>query len=284
MQTRNPIVAGSFYPNDSEELRNTIKKFLEKVKPKSRECIGLVAPHAGYAYCGKTAASVYKSVSNSFDTVVILGPNHSGLGVGVSASFENWRTPLGILGVDEEFVKELIKDSVIMEDSRSHWREHSIEVQLPWLQCMFKDFRIVPISINPIYFDVKTCKEIGEKIAEASRLTRRKVLIVASSDFTHYGSMYGYEPFSGKITEVLNKIKNMDSEVIDLITDLKPKELIETCEEKRLTVCGYGGIAAMLYAANSLKAEKGELIDYSTSFEVSKNTDAIVGYAGISVF
>jgi hypothetical protein len=284
MQTRNPVVAGSFYPNDSEELRNTIKKFLEKVKSKPRKCIGLVAPHAGYAYCGKIAASAYKSMSNNFDTAVILGPNHGGLGVGVSVSFENWRTPLGTVEVDEEFVKELIKDSMIMEDSKSHWREHSIEVQLPWLQYLFKDFRIVPISINPIYFDVKTCKEIGEKIAETSRLTRRKVLIIASSDFTHYGSMYGYEPFRGKITEVLNKVKKMDYEVIDLITGLKPKEVIETCEEKRLTVCGYGGIAAMLYAAISLKAERGELIDYSTSFEVSKNTDAIVGYAGISIF
>jgi len=283
MQTRNPIVAGSFYPNDPEELRNTIRKFLEKVKSKPRKCVGLVAPHAGYAFCGKTTASVYKSILNGFDTVVILGPNHGGLGVGVSASFENWKTPLGIVNVDEEFVKELIKDSVIMEDSRSHWREHSVEVQLPWLQYMFKDFRIVPISINPIYFDVKTCKEIGERIAEAARLTRRKILIVASSDFTHYGSMYGYEPFRGRETEILNKIKKMDSEVVDLITGMKPKELIETCEEKRLTVCGYGGIAAMLYAAISLKAEKGELIDYSTSFEVSKNADAIVGYAGITI-
>lgn len=284
MQIRNPAVAGSFYPDNSEELKNAIKNFLGKTEPKKRKCIGIVAPHAGYAYCGKTAASAYKSISNNFDTAVILGPNHGGLGVGVSASLENWKTPLGILEVDEEFVKELIKDSVIMEDSRSHWREHSIEVQLPWLQYLFKDFRIVPISINPIYFDVKTCKEIGDKIAEASRITRRNILIVASSDFTHYGSMYGYEPFRGKTADILDKIKKMDSEIIDLITDLKPKEVIETCEEKRLTICGYGGIAAMLYAASSLKAKQGELIDYSTSFEVSKDISAVVCYAGISIF
>lgn len=284
MQVRDPAVAGSFYPEDPEKLRQTIKNFLENLEPKRRKYLGIVVPHAGYEFCGKTAASVYNDISTGFETAIILGPNHSGAGVGVATSLETWKTPLGNIETDEEFVNYLTKDSVIMEDPKSHWREHSIEVQLPWLQHRFKEFKIVPITINPIYFDVKTCREIGEKIAEATKGLRRKVLIIASSDFTHYGSMYGYEPFEGSTNEILKKIKEMDLEVINLIKNLKPSEVIETCDEKRLTICGYGGIAAMLFAAKILGATKGELIDYSTSFDVSNNTDAIVGYAGIAIY
>jgi len=284
MQVREPVVAGSFYPEDTKELRQMIKNFLDKLEPKRRKCIGAVAPHAGYIYCGKIAASVYNDISTGFETAIILGPNHSGLGVGVATSLETWKTPLGNLETDEEFIKEIIKDSVIMEDPKSHWREHSIEVQLPWLQYRFKEFKIVPIVINPIYFDVKTCREVGERIAEIAKELRRKVLIIASSDFTHYGSMYGYEPFKGSVSEVLKKIKEMDLGVINLINSLKPSEVIKACDENSLTICGYGGIAAMLFAAKALGAKQGELIDYSTSFDVSKDADAIVGYAGILTY
>ena len=280
---RNPAVAGSFYPEDSEELRKIIKDFLNNFEPKRRTCIGVVVPHAGYIYCGKTAASVYLNISTGFETAIIIGPNHSGLGLGVATSLETWQTPLGNVEVDEEFVKEITKDSVIMEDPKSHLREHSIEVQLPWLQHRFKEFKIVPIAINPIYFDVKTCREVGEKIAQVAKGLRRKILIVASSDFTHYGAAYGYEPFSGE-KEIIKKVKEIDMEVIKLITELKPSEVIKTCDEKRLTVCGYGGIATMLFAAKILGATKGELMDYSTSFEVSNDIDAVVGYAGILIY
>ena len=284
MQIRDPVVAGAFYPYNAEELKKTIKNFLEKTKQERRNTIGIVTPHAGYVYCGKTMAAVYNSISHGFETVVLLGPNHSGSGVGVATSLEIWKTPLGSLEPDEDFVKEISRDSIISEDPKSHWKEHSIEVQLPWLQYRFKDLKIVPISINPIYFDLDTCKEIGTKISEVTTYLRRKVLIIASSDFPHYGSMYGYEPFRGNNEEILKKIKEMDMEVINHILKIKPVNVIKTCDEKRLTICGYGGIASMLFAARDLGAKKAELIDYSTSFEVSQNTGAIVGYAGINVF
>jgi hypothetical protein len=282
MPTRNPAVAGQFYPDDIEGLREMIKKFLEKTKPERRSTIGIVAPHAGYVYCGKTAAAVYNSVAHGFDTVVLLGPSHSGSGE-VTTSLETWKTPLGLVKPDEDFVKEISKDSIILEDPKSHWSEHSIEVQLPWLQYRFEDFKIVPISINPIYFDVDTCKEIGTKIAETTTYLRRKILMVASSDFTHYGPMYGYVPFKGDEKKILKRIKETDMEVIDHILKLKPVDVVKTCEEKRLTICGYGAIASMLFAARELEAKKAELIDYSTSFEVSRNTEAIVGYVGINI-
>jgi len=281
---RNPVVAGAFYPSDVKELKKMIKGFLDKADVKGKNVIGIVSPHAGYIYCGKIMADIYKSISNKFETAVILGPNHSGYGVGVATSLIDWKTPLGNIKADEEFIKELVKDSMIMEDPRPHMREHSIEVQLPWLQYLFKNFKFVPISINPIYFDLKTCKEIGEKIADVTKKLKRKVLIIASSDFTHYGSMYGYTPFKGKADDVLKKIKEMDLEVINFIEKLKPEDVIKTCDEKRLTICGYGGIASMLFAAKLLGAKKAELIDYTTSFDVSRSIDAIVGYAGISIF
>lgn len=283
MQTRNPVVAGAFYPSDAGDLRKMIKNFLDKTKTERRNTMGIVAPHAGYVYCGKTAAAVYNSVSHGFDTVVLLGPNHSGAGE-VTTSLETWKTPLGSLEPDEDFVKEISKGSTIIEYPRSHWREHSIEVQLPWLQYRFEDFKIVPISINPVYFDLDTCREIGTKISEVATYLRRKILMVASSDFTHYGVAYSYEPFSGNAKEILQKIKETDMEVINQILKIKPVDVIKTCEEKRLTICGYGAIASMLFAARDLNAKKAELIDYSTSFETSKNTDAIVGYAGISIY
>lgn len=284
MQIRNPVVAGSFYPFGSDELRKTIKNFFDKAKVEKRKVLGIVSPHAGYVYCGKTAASVYKTISNDFDTAVILGPNHMGMGVGVATSSGIWKTPFGSVKIDEEFTKQLTKGSIVMEDFKAHLREHSIEVQLPWLQYRFNGFKIVPISINPIYFDVKTCKEIGEKIAEVAKSLKRKILIVASSDFTHYGSMYGYKPFSGSPNEVLRKIKEIDMEIVGYIEKIMPQRVIEACDEKRLTVCGYGGIASMLYAAKSLGAKEGKLIDYSTSFDVSRNIDAVVGYCGIVIY
>jgi hypothetical protein len=284
MQIRNPVVAGSFYPLSGGELRRMIKDFLDRVEGEERDVIGLVSPHAGYLYCGKVAASVYKIVKESFNTVVILGPNHSGSGTGIATLNGIWRTPIGSVKTDEKFVKEITKDSIIMEDFRAHAIEHSIEVQIPWLQYRFRNFQIVPISINPIYFDEKTCKEIGIKIAEVSRKLNRKILIVASSDFTHYGSMYGYTPFEGTTSVILKKIKEMDAEIIKLIERLRPEDMIRNCHEKNLSICGYGCIGVMLFAVKELGAKNGELIEYSTSFDISRNINAIVGYAGIAIY
>ena len=240
-----------------------------------------MAPHAGYSYCGRTAAAVYKTVSGDFETAIVLGPNHSGLGSGIATSISTWRTPLGIVKPDEEFVKELVKDSIVSEDEEAHSREHSIEVQLPWLQYLFKDFRFVPICINPSYFDIDSCRDIGSKIAEAAKKLKRKVLVVASSDFTHYGHSYGYLPFRN---DVINNIKELDAGIIKLIENLDARQVVKTSYEKGLTICGYGAIASMLFAAKAMGAKKGELVDYSTSFEVSKNSDAVVGYAGIAIY
>ncbi len=284
MHVRDPAVAGGFYPSDPEELRNLLRYFLEKVDVRKREVMGIVAPHAGYAYCGKTFASVYKSIGSKFDTVVILGSNHTGVGSGVATCLGSWKTPLGLVKTDEVFFNELIRDSIIMDDSRPHSREHSVEVQLPWLQYLFEGFRIVPILIKQVHYDVKSSEEIGNKIADAVNMLKRSILIVASSDLTHYGHIYGHVPYTGNPEEVVRKIREDDMSVINNVERLKPEKVIEVCEKERLTVCGYGPIAAMLFAAKKLGANKGELIDYSTSYDISKNLDAVVGYAGVAIY
>lgn len=284
MLARAPAVSGSFYPESPEKLKKQISNFAKGVKVSPKKCVGLVAPHAGYEFCGRTAALAYKSVTDGFDTIVLLGPNHYGLGVGVSTTTESWSTPLGIVEADRKFI-EKIRGKLIMDDRLPHLKEHSIEVQLPWLQYFFKGFKIVPISINPIYYDIKTARDIGESIANAAKSLGRKALLVASSDFTHYGAAYAYEPFAGEPEDIIiRKIKEADKQAIDLILDLKPDELIRLCDEKRLTICGYGGIAAMLHAAKILGAGHGELIDYSTSYDISQDINAIVGYAGIIIY
>lgn len=285
MNIREPAVAGSFYPFGSSELRREIEKcFFANKNVKERNVTAIVAPHAGYKYCGNTAAAVYKSVGNGFDTVVIIGPNHMGIGSGIATSSSSWRTPLGIVKSDEEFVAKLTEGKIILNDDRSHMQEHSIEVQLPWLQSKFKDFRFVPVCINPIYFEKEKCKEIGEKIAEVSKTLGRRVLIVASSDFTHYGSMYGYQPFKGTTSQILKKIKEIDMEIAGYAAKFMPEKLLETVKEKDYTVCGYGAIVTMLYAAKKLGAKTGEIIDYSTSFDVSRDIKSVVAYCGIAIY
>lgn len=277
---RSPAVAGAFYPADKKELERMLEKFLSQVKVEKITCNGIVSPHAGYIYCGKTAAKVYKSVKTEFDIAVILGVDHYGFG-SISTSTENWQTPLGIVETDKEFIDELPKN-FIRTDNSVHVREHSIEVQIPWLQYLFKDFKIVPISINPIYFDLETVKEMGRVISRAIKKTGKEVLVIASSDFTHYGSIYGYKKFKGGIDEVLKKIKGEDMKIIKSICELDTEKIIEL--GKYRTVCGYGCIAAVVETVKLLGAKGGKLIDYLTSYEVSKDPEAIVSYCGIDLY
>ncbi|MEM7820494.1 MAG: AmmeMemoRadiSam system protein B, partial [Candidatus Aenigmatarchaeota archaeon] len=152
----------------------------------------------------------------------------------------------------------------------------------PRLKHRFGNFKFVRISINPAFFEIEHMRSLGNKIAETSNILKRKILVVASSDFTHYGPAYGYMPFRGNISQTLKKIKEMDMEVAGYATKLMPERLMETCESR--TVCGYGAIAAAIWAAQKLGAKQGSIVDYTTSFETSKDASAIVGYCGIVIF
>ncbi len=283
MYIRRPSAAGSFYPSDARELNEMIRDFLSQVKgsEKIESAVGVVAPHAGYAFCGKTLAKVYSSVSeNSYDTVVLLGPNHYGKGA-ITTCSGLWQTPIGNLKVDEGFVKELER-SEIENSFQVHMWEHSLEVQLPWIIALLGNVKIVPVTINPVFFDVKEMRELGKAIHEAAERLGKRMLCVASSDFTHYGSAYNYVPFRGSAGEILRKIKEEDMKMIRAIEDFAVERIIELGAAS--TVCGYGAIAAMVHFAKLSGAEHAKLLDYRTSFEVSKSLHAIVAYAGVVVY
>ena len=179
---RAPAVSGQFYPRNKNDLDREISRCFDGVQAGEKPVLGAVVPHAGYIYSGNTAAHVYSMLPEA-DTFVLLGPNHTGYGSPVSVSSEKWSTPLGEVDSDIEFIKALPR-RIIDTDETAHKYEHSIEVQLPFLQHRFRDFKIVPICMG--MQDEETALDVGMELAEAVRKVNKKIVIIASSDFSHY--------------------------------------------------------------------------------------------------
>lgn len=201
-------------------------------------------------------------------SVVILGPNHTGFGSGVAImTHGKWKTPLGEVEVDKQLSEAIMRVSDIIDvDEVAHAHEHSLEVQLPFLQHLFDDkFKIVPICM--MLQDLRTGKEVGEAIGEAS--VGKDVVIIASTDFTHYESQRSAV------------MKNHTA--IEKILALDPDGLVQTVEERAITMCGYGPVSAMLQAAKKLGAKKAELLKYATSGETAGPMPQVVGYGSIAV-
>lgn len=234
-----------------------------------RRIIGLVSPHAGYMYSGPVAAHGFSALAQDGkpDRIIILGPNHHGIGSGVSLmSSGKWITPLGEVEVDRELAKEILKNSeIIDDDEEAHRLEHSIEVQLPFLQHLLGEFRFVPICM--MFQDVKTSLEVGEAVALACQ--GKDVLLIASTDFTHY------EPQERAIKK--------DRTAIEKILALDPRGLVETVEREGISMCGYGPVAAMLEACKKLGAKTAKLLKHATSGDTSGFTAEVVGYASIAI-
>jgi MEMO1 family protein len=262
---RAPAVSGQFYPRNKNDLDREISRCFEGVSADGKQVLGAVVPHAGYIYSGNTAAYVYSMLPEA-DTFVILGPNHTGYGSPVSVSSENWSTPLGEVGSDNEFIKALPK-RIIDTDETAHKYEHSIEVQLPFLQHRFSDFKIVPICMG--MQDEETALDVGSELAEAVRKVNKKVVIIASSDFSHY-----------KPDKVA---REDDAYFINSILNMDMPGFYRKLYERNASVCGYGPIAAMLTATKELGATKATLLKYSTSGDTTGDFSAVVGYAGIIV-
>ncbi|MCK5474551.1 MAG: AmmeMemoRadiSam system protein B [Candidatus Aenigmarchaeota archaeon] len=266
---REPVAEG-FYPFDKKTLEDILAKFIVSSK-KNPHIKGVITPHAGYVYSGASAGKVYSQLDDIYDTVILLGVNHTGVGNRVSVSLVDWETPLGVVKNDVVLGNKIINSSdVIRADELSHIYEHSIEVQLPFLQKILGDFKIVPITVSaeltPDIF-----KQLGASISKT--IEGQKALIVASSDFTHFGKSYGFEPVE---KDAVTFVTNTDRHVIDAILEKNTEKFIETA--RATTVCGVGSIALLM---SILKNEKATLIDYKTSYDISKNKDMIVGYAGI---
>ncbi|UCH88466.1 MAG: AmmeMemoRadiSam system protein B [Thermoplasmata archaeon] len=283
---RAPIVAGRFYPGSASSLKDGISEsFLHRLGPGKmpefgsarRKLKGLVVPHAGYVYSGPIAAhSFFALVEDGFpETFVIIGPNHSGMGKSVAVTNETFKTPLGEVPVDVELADQITR-GIIENSSVAHKREHSVEVQLPFLQYFRKDIKFVPITMFDQSF--KASKELGETIGEACQ--DRDVVIIASSDFTHCGFMYSQFIPPGKTAGEYAKIQ--DDRAIEQILELNPQGLINTVKKQEITMCGYGCVAAMMYASLAKGAKKAELLQYATSYDIEPSENA-VGYGAIKL-
>ncbi len=279
MTKRAPAVAGMFYPNNPEELKGLVDQSFRnqrfgpgKAPPSGskRRIYGIVSPHAGYVYSGAVAANGFYEVSSmDFKNVVMIGPNHYGIGSWVAAMKDGeWQTPLGQVSVNSELAKEIASRSSILDfDDFAHSRDHCLEVQLPFLQSIRQDFRIVPIVLISQRSD--TAYDLGNAISETivERGDIDNTLLMASSDFTHY------EPNSDA--------HRKDGELIKAILTLDVNKFYAVLERLDVSACGYGAIATIMVAAKNMGATRGELLKYATSGDVTGDTGAVVGYSSI---
>ena len=264
---RDPIVAGMFYPGSASLLKQKIGEFVDEEVMKE-DVVGLVSPHAGYMYSGPVAGAVISRILFK-DTFVIMGPNHTGLGEPFSIMTEGvWKTPMGDVGIDSELASAILDaSSQLRVDHVAHLEEHSIEVQLPFLQYFKQDVKIVPIVIARGTGDIY--KEIGHGIAEACKGLGREAVIMASSDMNHY------EPH-----HIANE---KDDRAIEAILALDEDELLGRVAEFRISMCGYGPTVALLAASKEMGANTAELVSHQTSGDVTGDHHSVVGYAGILI-
>ncbi len=276
MSVRPPAVSGRFYPSDPVELRATVATLLadarKAVGPSGRPAIGVIAPHAGHIYSGATAASVFASVTVP-GLVIILAPNHTGV-CDVEGGVSLWeagafRTPLGDVPVDAEMAAALLDVSrgVVGVDHDAHRAEHAVEVELPFLQLLRADVRIVPLVLAWDAWDA--ARLLGEMLARLVKAAGEPVLLLASSDLNHY------EP--ARVTE------QKDAQALDAIRDLDGAELLARCTRERISMCGRGPAATLIAAARALGATRAEVVDYRHSGWVSGDNTRVVGYAGVVI-
>jgi MEMO1 family protein len=278
VKIRRPTQAGAFYEGDAESLKTQIENcFLHEFGPKKRpevnknglrEIVGLVCPHAGYMYSGAVAANAYCELASDGkpDTVVILGPNHTGYGSGLAVANEGfWRTPLGDVEVDGETANRIMQETRVVDlDELAHRFEHSIEVQLPFLQYLYgSDFKFVPICFQ--MQDLASAVEVGKALAKV--LASKNAVVIASSDMTHY------EPQRNAATK--------DTAALKAVEAMDEKRFYSIIEKQNVTACGYGPIAALIVAAKGLEAKEAKLICYKTSGDITGDYSSVVGYAAV---
>ncbi|MFA5336139.1 MAG: AmmeMemoRadiSam system protein B [Candidatus Omnitrophota bacterium] len=264
---RDPAVSGQFYPGTRQALQRELAKYLPNDKP-SIDAIGLVSPHAGYAYSGAVAGAVL-SCAKLKDTCVIIGPNHTGKGRPFSIMTEGtWRMPSGDCEIDSRLAKAILSgSSYLEEDAAAQRSEHSVEVQIPFLQALKPGVKIVPLVFSEA--DLRAYRSIGTHIAAAIKAAG-PATIIASSDMTHY------EPHE--------TAKRKDGKAIEAMLKLDEGALIRAVEELDISMCGYVPVCVMLAAAKELGAKNAKLVKYRTSGDVSGDLSAVVGYAGVAVY
>lgn len=265
---RRAAVAGRFYPSNKEKLVNELKEFVSP-SVQTQKVLGCVVPHAGYMYSGHVAGAVYARVELP-SRFIILCPNHTGMGEPLSIMSEGeWETPLGRITIDLELARKIARACPLLaEDDKAHLAEHSLEVQLPFLQLLKKGFSFVPIAVGTGSF--VPLERLGSAIGKCVQEATDEILIVASSDMNHYES--------DTIT------RGKDRHAIDRVLALDPRGLFDVIKKEHVTMCGYGPTIAMLTAARQLGATQAELVKYATSGDITGDRSEVVGYAGMIVY
>ena len=265
---RKPAVAGQFYPGNAVDLRNELQQLVPDAAVK-RSVIGVISPHAGYQYSGSTAGRLLAGIDIP-RTVVLIGPNHRGTGsLAALAPEDGWQTPLGVVPIEKRLsglIQQLIP--AVQPDAAAHALEHSLEVQVPLLQYLRPDVSIVPLCLA--FGDAVGCELLGRGLAAAIRGFGEPVLMLASSDMTHYESAEAAEQ---KDMQALKKVLALDA-----------KGLLEVCHSRHITMCGVVPAAVMLVAAKELGATQAEVVAYTTSGEVTGDLGEVVAYAAVSVW
>ncbi|MBU0595810.1 AmmeMemoRadiSam system protein B [Candidatus Bipolaricaulota bacterium] len=270
MRIRHPIVAGAFYPREVGRLRQLVAELLD-VPPDLRggplrAPVGLISPHAGYPYSGATAAVGFRQVAalGAPDLAIVLGASHTGLGPAIALDdHEAWETPLGVLPVDGQAVSRLCGGGLSI-DGAPFLREHSIEVQLPFIQGLWPEgVSIVPICVHP--GPLGELSTAARAIAEL--VSDRSALILASSDFTHY--------------ESAETATRLDRRALEYIVAMDAEAFLNHVKASRLTICGAGAITLLMLACVQLGLGTAELIQYTTSGETTGDFSSVVGYASV---
>ncbi len=263
---REPAVAGRFYGDGPSALAREVDAYLSAAPGEKLAATGVVAPHAGYLYSGAIAGAVYGRILVP-PRVILLGPNHTGLGrpIALWPAGGGWRTPLGTVPIAAALTEALLAGGLAVVDRAAHLREHSLEVQLPFLQRARPDVEIAALCLGPL--DVGECERVGRAVAAAAR--DFGALVVASSDMSHYISAAA--------------AREKDHRAIERILALDPEGLHGTVRREGITMCGVVPTTAMLFAARALGATRAELVRYGNSGEVNGDTRQVVGYAGVVV-
>jgi len=264
---RLPAVSGRFYPSNPAELTALIRKYaaIDSSKPPIPVSACLV-PHAGYVYSGHVAGAVLARMMLP-RKIIILGVRHYPRGEPAAIlSSGAWRTPLGDARIDEDLAEALKKVCPLLrEDSVAHSAEHSLEVQLPFLQVLAPDFTFVPIALGTVQFE--SLVSVGEAIGRVLEASKENVLLLTTSDLNHYED------------DATTRVK--DRKAIDQLLALNSRGLYDTCRNEEISMCGLGPAVAMITALNALGVKKPELVKYATSADVSGDRSAVVGYAGM---
>lgn len=263
---RKSVIAGSWYPGNPRILKADIEEFLDKAPDGSimGDIVGLVAPHAGYVYSGQVAGYAYKSVvGKNFDSVIVIGPSHRALFRGVSVYDRGgYETPLGVVYVDVDLAQEMMRfDSIISAHPSAHAQEHSIEIQLPFLQVALGDFRFVPLMMGDQ--NRKTCMSLADAIFRAIR--NKKCLVVGSSDLSHFHSHH--------------EAVGMDSVILRYLETIDDEGLLRDLAHNRVEACGGGPMAVAMMVAKKLGANKAKVMPYANSGDITGDRDSVVGYA-----